>query len=503
MKKLSIVLVFILSLSLLILPASANSLGDVDGSGVVDTADARLALRIAVDLEKDAAGSPRYTAADVDFSGAVDTADARTILRAAVGLQKLPSQYSGKTLTSKEIYKLASNYTFEIRVSTAEYSAIGSGFAISADGLIVTNYHVVQDAETIQVFDLQNREYTVKQVVAVDRKVDLAILRVKGTLTPAKLNTADYETGDTVYTLGSANGYTGTFANGVISNAAVDLPDFNPYVTYVQTSAPISGGNSGGPLIDEKGRVVAVNTLTDEQGQNLNFAIPSSYILALDRSHPMTVKEFAKAELEYRDLDLLFGERTVSLRKGAAASYVLSVVSRQDYTLQAKCSSDQLKVIVRDNPAYGYAGVHVIANGECKNAVVTVFFKEAPDVKLELRVTVSPKGEIGYMGTEGAPDFGAVTGVAPKAESFTSSDPYDPMEYDGAKLLKSYKSAKAVREAYEKALTAAGYSLASKDSQLLSPYVTYYYTNAKTGITLAYTENTVLGILRSVTIMLY
>ena len=86
MKKLSIVLVFILSLSLLILPASANSLGDVDGSGVVDTADARLALRIAVGLEKDAAGSPRYTAADVDFSGAVDTADARTILRVSVKL---------------------------------------------------------------------------------------------------------------------------------------------------------------------------------------------------------------------------------------------------------------------------------------------------------------------------------------------------------------------------------------------------------------------------------
>ena len=340
-------------------------------------------------------------------------------------------------------------------------------------------------------------------MVAVDRKVDLAMLRVQGTLTAAVLNTKDYETGDTVYTLGSSNGYTGTFANGVISNAAVDLPDFNPYVTYVQTSAPISGGNSGGPLIDEQGRVVAVNTLTDEEGQNLNFAIPASYILALDRSHPMTVAQFSKAELEYRDVDLAFGEKSVKLRPGAVACYVLSVVSRQDYTLQVTSSSDQLKPILRVNKEAGYAGLHLIANGACNNAVVTVFFKEAPNVKLELRVTVAANGDIGYMGTLGAPDFGAVTGVAPDASSFTDFYPYDAMTYQGTPLLKKYKNAAAVRDVYEKALTAAGFTLQDKDSQLLGSYVTYTYTNSKTGVAVYYTENVVLGILRSVTIMVY
>ena len=503
MKKLSIILVFLLTLSLFILPVSANVLGDVDGSGVVDTADARLALRIAIGLENYKSGSPQYAAADADGSGIVDTSDARLILRAAVGLGKLGQQTSGKTLSSKEIYKLASAYSFEIQVETDEYSAIGSGFAISEDGLIVTNYHVVQDANTIKVFDLQGKEYTVTQVVAVDRKVDLAILRVNGTLTPAKLNTTDYETGDTVYTLGSSAGYTGTFANGVISNAAVDIPEFNPYVTYVQTSAPISGGNSGGPLIDEQGRVVGVNTLTDEMGQNLNFAIPSSYILALDRSHPMTVAEFSKAEYNYRDLSIDFGEPSVRLRPGAVACYVLNVVSRQDYTLQVKSSSDQLTPVLCEDKDWGYAGVHVIAGGECKNAVVTVYFKEAPDVKVELHVTVSADGDIAYMGALDTPDFGAVTGVAPSAESFVSFYPYEAMEYAGTKLLKKYRTASAAREAYEKALNAAGFTSQGKESLLLGTYVTYTYTNAKTGVYVYYTENYVMGILRSVTVTLY
>ena len=145
----------------------------------------------------------------------------------------------------------------------------------------------------------------------------------------------------------------------------------------------------------------------------------------------------------------------------------------------------------------------MIANGECKNAVVTVFFKEAPNVKYELHITVSASGDIGYMGALDTPDFGAVTGVAPNPDSFTAFYPYDAMEYQGTKLLKKYRTANAAREAYEKALTAAGFTSAGKESLLLGTYVTYTYTNAKTGVYVYYTENYVMGILRSVTVTLY
>ena len=503
MKKLSIFLAFVLMFSALLLPVSANAPGDVDGNGGVDAADARLALRIAVGLDDVKAGSPQFAAADVDDSGDVTAADARLILRAAVGLESLKGATPGQSLSSKEIYKMAAAYTFEIRVETDEYSAIGSGFAIDKDGLIVTNYHVVQDANSIQVIDLQGKEYPVTHVVAVDRHVDLAIIRVKGTLTPAKLNTKNYETGDTVYTLGSSSGYTGTFASGVIANASVRLDDYNPGVTYVQTSAPISGGNSGGPLIDEYGRVVGVNTLTDESGQNLNFAIPSSYILALDRSHPMTVAEFSKAEYEYREISIAFGEQKLSIRPGGYAAYALGVVSRQDYTLMVKSSNDNVKVSLTDL-GYGYTMLNVVAAGECKNAVVTVYIKEAPSVTCEIRVTVTPSADIGYMGTYGTPDFGAVTGVAPNLSDLTYPELYEEVPYDGTKLLKVARSAAKVRELYEQALTAAGFELADKYSSILNlTETTYIYQCDKTGITVYYVEKVVLGILRSVSISIW
>ncbi len=138
-----------------------------------------------------------------------------------------------------------------------------------------------------------------------------------------------------------------------------------------------------------------------------------------------------------------------------------------------------------------------------QNAVVTVSFKEAPNVKCELKITVSAKGDISYMGTLDTPDFGAVTGVAPNADSFTDFYPYEAMEYSGTKLLRKFKNASAVREAYEKALTAAGFTLADKTSQMLGAYVTYTYTNSKTGVTVYYNEHVTLGVLRSVTIQLY
>lgn len=497
MKKISMFLVFVLLAVLLFVPVSANSLGDVNGNGRLEAADARLALRITVGLETYAPGTPQFAAADINGNGKVEAADARRILRSAVGLESLGAA-QGKPLTSKEIYKMASAYTYEIRVSTDEYDAIGSGFAISADGLIVTNYHVIGDANTIQVFDYQNQELTVSQVVAFDRNKDLAILRVEGTLTPAQLNTNDYETGDTVYTLGSANGYTGTFANGVISNAAIVVPDYDPDMTFVQTSAPISAGNSGGPLIDEYGRVVAVNTMTDEMGQNLNFAIPSSYILALDRSRPMTVEAFSKAEYEFREIYVLFGEESVSMRRGGTSAYVFQVVSRQDYTLEVTSSSPALKTVLLTDT--GYPALEILAAGECENAVVTVYLKEDPAVKKEFTVSVSPQGEISFPGAEGTPDFGAVTGVVPAAESFMDFYPYENLVYDGTSLLKTFQSAAAVRTAYEKALTEAGFRQTGKDSQLFGAVVTYTYQNPTTDFEVIYTENVILGRLISVTI---
>ena len=500
MKKISIILVFILLAATLLVPVSANARGDVNGNGRVEAADARLALRIAVGMESYAAGTPQFAAADVNGNGKVEAADARVILRAAVGLETLNGASQGETLSSKEIYKLASTYTFEIKVKGEGFEALGSGFAIDESGLIVTNYHVIENADTIKAIDYQGNELPVTQVVAFDRDTDLAMLKVDGKVSAAQLNTNEYETGDTVFTLGSANGYTGTFANGVISNASIVIPEYDPDMTFVQTSAPISSGNSGGPLIDEYGRVVAVNTMSDEMGQNLNFAIPSSYILQLDRSNPMTVEEFSQAEYAFREIYVVFGEETVSMRPSGTAAYAFYVVSRQDYTLEVSSSSSQLKTVLIPDSGYGYSALDIVALGECENAVVTVYIKEEPTVKKEFTVTVSSEGEIAYPSTDGTPDFGAVTGQAPETDSLVYVEPYSNIEYDGIDLMQRYNSADSVRAAYERALTEAGFERVSKESQLLGVIVTYTYQNAETNHIVYYTENSILDCLISVTI---
>ncbi len=502
------ILALLLAIAMLLVPAvtaQANSLGDIDGNNFVDAADARLALRIAVGLEdRMGPGTPQYAAADADGNGTVEAADARILLRVAVGLESLHTGAdTGAPLSSKEIYKKAAAYTFEINVVTADYEAIGSGFAISKDGCIVTNYHVIEDAEKITVTDLSGRAYTLTEIAAFDRHLDIAVLRVKETLTPAELNTADYETGDVVYTLGSSNGYTGTFANGVISNSAVSLADYRPDMTFIQTSAPISGGNSGGPLIDSYGRVLGINTLTDEMGQNLNFAIPVSYLAGLDRSHPLTPEQFSQAEYGRCEAELVFGKDNFCMRPGSTAAFIYYITSPQGYVPRAKSSDDNVTVAVSYDPDWGYLALYATARGTCKNAVLTLYAEETGAVCANVRVSVAPDGDINYMSAYGTPDFGAVTGVCPYEVNAEPTVPYAGLVYDGSAVTKASGSAAKARSAYFAALESAGFTQTGKTTRLLGAYVTYSYYNQRTDINVDYTENLLLGQLRNVTVEVY
>ncbi len=505
MKKLGICILSLLCAGIFCLTVLAAAPGDVDGSGEVTVDDARLALRAAVGLETYSVGSGAFAAADVDGSGEIEVSDAREILRAAVGLVQLQENaVPGMPLSSKEIYRLAKTYTFEIHTTTEDYEAIGSGFALTSDGEIVTNYHVIADAQTVTVSDYDGNEYPVLEIAAFDRDVDLAVLKVDGTLTPAALDRTAYETGDTVYTLGSANGYTGTFANGVISNAHMSLPDYNKKVTYIQTSAPISGGNSGGPLIDEYGRVIGVNTLTDTEGQNLNFAIPVSYLDGLDRSAPLTPAAFAEAERNFKSVFVYYGDEAPHIRVGGTAVVVLDGVTRDPATLACKYDSSVLRAAVNGQFLY------IAALKPCEDEVLTVYMNEFPEVTCEIRVTASPEGKTTFGLFDEAPDLGALYGVAPTFSSLDSIPLLSRLPGVSALSEVSYypllnydfsgqnKKADEVRAAYEQALTDAGFTLTRKS--ILGAYT---YTNEKTGVTVTYADSRRLnGTLRSVTLQI-
>ena len=159
-------------------------------------------------------------------------------------------------------------------------TALGSGFIIDPAGYIVTNNHVIDDADSINVI-LQDDTNLTATVVGRDKKTDLALLKVtpKKPLTAVSFGDSDkIRVGDWILAIGNPYGLGGTVTAGIISARARDI-QAGPYDEFLQTDAPINRGNSGGPMFDMDGNVVGINTaIYSPSGGSIGigFAIPAS-----------------------------------------------------------------------------------------------------------------------------------------------------------------------------------------------------------------------------------
>ena len=154
---------------------------------------------------------------------------------------------------------------------------VGSGFIISNQGYILTNNHVVEDADQIKVKLANGKEYDGK-VVGRDPKTDLALVKIDGAsnLQPLTMgNSDDLKVGSWVVAVGSPFGLEETVTAGIVS-AKGRVIGSGPYDNYIQTDASINPGNSGGPLINTNGEVVGINTAILAEGKGIGFAIPIS-----------------------------------------------------------------------------------------------------------------------------------------------------------------------------------------------------------------------------------
>tara|TARA_B100001063_G_scaffold189435_1_gene180129 strand:- start:1115 stop:2512 length:1398 start_codon:yes stop_codon:yes gene_type:complete len=158
-------------------------------------------------------------------------------------------------------------------------SALGSGFIIDEKGLVVTNNHVIQDAEDIIVRVNGNKEFKAK-VIGADPLSDIAVLQLetKEKFLPVKFGDSDKaRIGDWVIAIGNPFGLGGTVTSGIISarNRSIGL---SRYEDYIQTDASINSGNSGGPLFDMNGDVIGINTaILGRNGSiGIGFSIPSN-----------------------------------------------------------------------------------------------------------------------------------------------------------------------------------------------------------------------------------
>jgi serine protease Do len=169
-------------------------------------------------------------------------------------------------------------------VPSQDGSALGSGFIIRADGLIVTNRHVIEGARTVRVKLADDRIFPAK-VLGADATTDIALLRVQASRLPAlRLESSDkVSVGDPVIAIGNPFGLGQTVTAGVLSARARTL-EHDPYIDFLQTDAAINFGNSGGPLLSTDGTVVGVTSaiLSPSGGSvGLGFAIPAETVASV------------------------------------------------------------------------------------------------------------------------------------------------------------------------------------------------------------------------------
>ena len=182
--------------------------------------------------------------------------------------------------TAQEIAKTVFGSTVLLVMEDANGQplSLGSGFFVR-NGEIASNLHVVEEASRGYAKLLwQAEKYDIQGVTAVDAERDLVVLKMSAAHTQAlPLGNSDtLQVGESVYAVGNPQGLEGTFSEGIVSGIRRVGSD-----KLLQITAPISPGSSGGPVLNGKGEVIGVSVATFRSGQNLNFAIPSNYLKAL------------------------------------------------------------------------------------------------------------------------------------------------------------------------------------------------------------------------------
>jgi S1-C subfamily serine protease len=207
-------------------------------------------------------------------------------------VKEIKSSYS-KNLSLIEIFEKSEPGVVRVNVQRGETSenvgGVGSGFVFDKKGHIITNAHVVQDAEKITVTFLDGRSYYA-EIIGVDEFTDIAAIKVNADLSllqPLSLgDSAELKVGEPVTAIGNPFGLSGSMSSGIVSQIGRLLPTESGYSIpdVIQTDAAINPGNSGGPLLNMMGGVVGINTaIQSRTGEftGVGFAIPSQTVVKI------------------------------------------------------------------------------------------------------------------------------------------------------------------------------------------------------------------------------
>ena len=269
-----------------------------------------------------------------------------------------------------------------------ESRSLGSGFVISADGYILTNAHVVDGADEINVRLPDKREYKAK-VIGADKRTDVALIKIEASGLPV-VRMGDpnkLKVGEWVVAIGAPYGFENTVTAGIVSAKGRSLPQEN-FVPFIQTDVAINPGNSGGPLFNMKGEVVGVNSqIYSRTGgyMGLSFAIPIDVALDIQKQLRdkgrvsrgrigVVIQEVTKDLAVSFGLDRPRGALVNSVEKGSPADKAgieaTDIITRFDG--KAVESSSDLPRLVGSTRPGASAPLEVWRKGTTRNLTVTV-----------------------------------------------------------------------------------------------------------------------------------
>lgn len=270
----------------------------------------------------------------------------------------------------QEIYELAKRAVVTITAYNKQGEACsrGSGFFIDGQGGIVTAHHVIENAYALSIETWDKQTYEVSRVVAFDTVRDIAMLRATIPTENAYLliNDTQVTPGEVVYSFGSSLGFLdGSFAEGVVASelrATRVKEGSDEYFLQLQYTAPVSSGNSGGPILNSRGEVIGIVTWGYTVGNSLNFATYVKELATLDRTYERGVDAFYN-DTHYYSVKFLEDEKSESesndgysaanlissgesfrgtTQKGAYDFYKLTLTERSVLTLAFAGKSDKV-----------------------------------------------------------------------------------------------------------------------------------------------------------------
>ena len=274
-----------------------------------------------------------------------------------------------------------------------ERSSLGSGFIISRDGYVITNHHVIKDADEI-IVRMNDRQEHVAELIGSDERTDIAVLKIDANNLPAlKLgDSSRLKVGEWVLAIGSPFGFDYSVTQGIVSAMGRSLPNEN-YVPFIQTDVAINPGNSGGPLFNLDGEVVGVNSqIYSRTGgfMGLSFAVPINvvsnvYQQIIEKGHVsrgwlgVLIQDVTRELAESFGMDKPHGALVAKVLPDSPAEKagfeVGDVIT--DYDNKSISFSSDLPPLVGSSPIGEKVPVKIIRRG--KTRVIQIVIAELPE----------------------------------------------------------------------------------------------------------------------------